>query len=211
MKRVVVMFTRVTLSGLFAAGIAAAQFIGSTPIGASRSAGTTGADSRSPSGSALIFGPGSTTFPGPAAPNYTIPVRPLPPDRGYGFPYLTPRNYIPLHSYNDFVRRTPSQEIAPSLLPPKTPQTKAWDAIRSDYALAVVRVSASRQFVDELRARQEEMGLTTDANLLTNTLNAEAALKSARDAMAAQDLEASRTAIRQANGLALVILKEFGH
>jgi hypothetical protein len=197
------MFIRILLATVFAASIAAGQFIGSTPIGVTRPGATSANDP--------VFGRGSTTFPNNAAPRYIAPVHPLPPDPGYSFPYILPEHYMPIHGYGDLARRMPSPQIAPSLLPPETPKTKAWDAIRSDYALAAVRVSAARKFVDELRAQQEEMGLTTDANLLANTSNAENALKTAREAMAAQDIDRSRAAIRQASGLAQAVLKEFGH
>lgn len=85
-----------------------------------------------------------------------------------------------------------------------------WAEARTSFNAASARVSAARQAVEELRARLEAIGQSPRVNLLTGTASAEVALKTAQDAMAVGNLEATTREIQRANYLASQVLKEFG-
>ncbi|MEI9813204.1 MAG: hypothetical protein WDO18_11360 [Acidobacteriota bacterium] len=131
----------------------------------------------------------------------------------YGYYYWNQymnRQTAPEGTYENPSAVKPVGELAPALVAPTTPSTEDWDDVRSSFTSASARVASARQAVEELRARLAAMGQSPRANLVSNTANAEATLKSAQELMTAGNLERSRTEIRRASDLAGVVLKEFG-
>jgi energy-coupling factor transporter ATP-binding protein EcfA2 len=99
---------------------------------------------------------------------------------------------------------------APLQAPGQLNASEEWTDARVSFTAASAKVSSARLAVEELRARLESIGQSPRANLSTNTVAAEAALKLAQERMTAGNLEESLREIQRANYLAAQVLKEFG-